>query len=1274
MSGVGQEVATVVEDAAKKVGPALAKDFSGAYQKILHDTADGLEKNAKRVVENEAQIKRDLDAIKPDGSKTAAKLAKKKKPPEDGEGGQKSDGNKKSETGNTDPVDVVSGQVLGDVNDVDLPGLLPLVLRRAYASGYVGGRLFGPGWSGTLDERVEVDDDGIRYFGDDAQIMRYPVPSGGDVFPAAGDRWPLTWDRATGVISIEDPRSGWTRHFGATPNTDGSRPIVAITDRNQHRVSFVHDAAGNPVEVTHSGGYRVGVDTADTDNGPRVTGLRLIGADTVVPLVRFGYDADGRLAETVDSTGVPYRHEYDSAARMTAWVDRDGGRYEYLYDEAGRVVRGTGPDGYLSCTMRYDPARRMTTVTDSLGHSVQYHYDEHRHVVRIVDELGNSTSLDKDPLGRVRSRTDALGNTTRYELNEFGDPTRITLADSTQATVEYNALTQPVRVVGPDGAVWRYEYDERGNVVSTIDPEGATTRYTYDERGMLTDVTDALGNTARVRADSCGLVTEITDPVGRTTRYDRDLFGRPAVIVDQAGVTTRYGWTVEGAPAWREAPDGTRERWTYDAAGNVLSYQDNTGATTSFTYTYCRLATSRTTRDGRRYQFDYDTALRLRSVTDPQGLQWSYEYDAAGRPIAETDFNGRRVTYVTDAAGDLVDKVNGAGQRVRYTRDMFGRTVERRAGDHTTTMSYDGAGRLISATGPESRIDLVRDALGRIISESVDGRAVRTEFDPLGRRVTRVTPSGQVSRWDYDAAGQPVAMATAAGSLRFGYDAAGRETSRSLGPRAIMTQHWDRAGRLAGQSILASERGIAGDPAAALVQQRTYTYRADGDPLRIDDRLRGSRRYTLDTAGRVTAVQAANWSEQYAYDASGNPTWAAASGPLADADASGQRDYEGTLVRRAGRTSYEYDGQGRVVRQIRHTLSGQQRNWHYTWDADDQLTDVVTPDGTRWHYRYDALGRRIAKQRIGQDGAPVEETLFAWDGTVLAEQATATDGPHGTTRTWEYEPGTHRPVAQIDRGLPSDQAGYDAAFYAIVTDLVGSPSELVDRNGNVAWYATTDLWGRTGAGSNGAGIDCPLRFPGQYHDEETGWHYNYSRYYDPSTGRYTSPDPLGLEAAPNQHGYVSNPVSWMDPLGLAGGKSDAEMKADALAIQNTGGWGRAGVGANFALQGTTVATGEFDGRYVYTVNKNQTNPEMERVATNLGYDRITGDGPVKPGETHAEQIMLNAKDNGQLPLQQDQKGRMAVGRAPCQEKRRNGKPGENCAARIAKYTDITLIK
>ncbi|GLZ01765.1 RHS repeat-associated core domain-containing protein [Actinoplanes sp. NBRC 103695] len=98
----------------------------------------------------------------------------------------------------------------------------------------------------------------------------------------------------------------------------------------------------------------------------------------------------------------------------------------------------------------------------------------------------------------------------------------------------------------------------------------------------------------------------------------------------------------------------------------------------------------------------------------------------------------------------------------------------------------------------------------------------------------------------------------------------------------------------------------------------------------------------------------------------------------------------------------------------------------------------------------------------------------------------------------------------------------------MITDVIGTPTHLVEADGRLSWWSRADLWGR--ASETAA---TPLRFPGQYLDTETGLHYNRFRYYDPATARYLSPDPLGLASGPDPTAYVSDPLTLADPLGLA---------------------------------------------------------------------------------------------------------------------------------------------
>lgn len=65
------------------------------------------------------------------------------------------------------------------------------------------------------------------------------------------------------------------------------------------------------------------------------------------------------------------------------------------------------------------------------------------------------------------------------------------------------------------------------------------------------------------------------------------------------------------------------------------------------------------------------------------------------------------------------------------------------------------------------------------------------------------------------------------------------------------------------------------------------------------------------------------------------------------------------------------------------------------------------------------------------------------------------------------------------------------------------------------------------------GIANPVRFQGQYHDHETGLHYNRHRYYDPTIGRFICQDPIGYAGGIHLYEYAPNPTGWIDPFGLA---------------------------------------------------------------------------------------------------------------------------------------------
>ncbi|WP_160506791.1 DUF6531 domain-containing protein [Streptomyces sp. BA2] len=1180
-----------------------------------------------------------------------------------------------------DPIDMVSGEMLMEETDVDLPGLLPLVLRRTHLSTYRWGRCFGPSWASTLDERLELDNNGAAFATEDGMILLYPVPErGSSVMPLEGPRWPLDWDGAPGTpLRITDPATGVTRHFapGAPAPTDEAFTLhlAAITDRNGLRVDFDRDEHGAPTAVRDSSGRHLHVDT----DGVRVTRLRLSNPEDGqegTTLRRYGYSAGGNLTEIYNSSGQPLTLTYDSRSRITSWTDRNGSWYRFTYDDQDRCIQGQGIDGYLSCTIAYDTENRETRYTDALGHTTTYRHNDLYQLVAETDPLGHTTSSEWDRYNRLLSRTDPLGQTTRYVYDENGFPTSVIRPDGNRETAENGAYGQPVAVTQADGHVWHMEYDARGNLTAETDPTGASVSYEYNDTGSLTAITDAAGRTAFLAPDMTGQALATTDAEGSTTRYERDAFGRLVTQTNPDGSVTRFNWTPEGHLSQLTLPDGATEKRVYDGEGNLVEHTNTTGQVTRFEYNGFDLPSARIDPDGSRLEFAYDGELRVTSVTNQLGATWCYFYDAVGRLVREQDFVGRTQTYRFDAAGRLVGRTNGAGESTEYVRDWLGKVVEQRTPEGLTTYTYDPIGNVLRVVNGHADLTYERDPRGRVLAETCNGSTVRSAYDVLGRRTRRVTPSGAESVWEYDGRDRPALLRTAGRTVTFGYDTSGREVERRAGA-TVLSQAWDADGKLSSQTLTATG-GPSGSLEPRRVQHRAYRYRPDGTVAAISDLLGGEREVDVDGTGRVTGVRAATWSERYAYDAAGNltqgewqeePFWPGA-GQL-------DRPTGDRASRGSGDIRYEYDAQGRVVQRRKKRLSKKADVWHYTWDSQDHLVGVITPDGTKWTYEYDPFGRRIAKRRYAPDGATVvEEVVFAWDSFVLAEQVKKSGDKAPTCTVWDWERDRFSPVTQIDKvAAPADlpQEWVDDQFYSIVTDLVGTPTELIDEDGGLAWRAQTTVWGAPLSASDPDGVHCPLRFPGQYHDPETALNYNYHRHYDPETGQYASLDPLGLGPGPNPRAYVPNPFTAVDPFGLSpacpqAARDAAERRADVEQSRP---------GASKKTRPTSTAglsvpghQGTFDGASIKGGGSHNLHPEVQ-----AAYDNVSAEARAKVGGAHSKCGEAEALSNA-LHAGVDPRGGVSAAvnvRAPGNPAHNEIKPPCDSCAEVLEMFNITAV-
>lgn len=474
---------------------------------------------------------------------------------------------------------------------------MPLAFTRRVESGYTAGRFFGPSWSSTVDERLEIDANGVIHVTDDGLLITYPHPVPGlSTRPETGTSRSVLSRDETGDYTLTDPETRLTKHFARPPGTepggDGDGWLVEVADSNGNTVALERADDGTPLALVHSAGYHLSLATAEG----RVTALALTGTDAgpdgrpARPVMAYGY-TDGNLTEVTRPSGATLTFAYDDHHRVTGWVDSNGRGYAYTYDDRHRVTSEGGEAGHFRVTLSYgepDPAtgHSTTTLTTSEGHTTCNLIGEGNRVLATTDPLGHTTRFTYDTRGNRLSRTDALGRTTAFAYDEEGRLSTLTRPDGSTIHAERDASGQATGINAPGGARWQQAFDDRGNRTSLTDPAGRTTRYTYDAYGRPETVVDAVGEVTTVRCDRAGLPLEVTDPLGGTTRYRRDAFGRLLSVTDALGAVTGFEWNADGLLSRRTAPGGAAESWTWDGEGNCLSHTDSLGHTTHYEYTH----------------------------------------------------------------------------------------------------------------------------------------------------------------------------------------------------------------------------------------------------------------------------------------------------------------------------------------------------------------------------------------------------------------------------------------------------------------------------------------------------------------------------------------------------------------------------------------------------------------------------------------------------------------------------------------------------------------
>ncbi len=784
----------------------------------------------------------------------------------------------------------------------------------------------------------------------------------------------------------------------------------------------------------------------------------------------------------------------------------------------------------------YDPTfSQLTSVTDELKHTTLYDVDPAngnvRSTTQVVGVVGGTddliTLLTYLPSGLVDTVTDPLGRVTDYDYDPLGRLTTLTSAKGTSL--------QTTR---------RFEPDVAGNVTAQVDENGHRTEFSYDAMGRLSQVTasdpDGVGPLSspiiKLTYDAAGNRIATTDPLGHqsTTSYD---------ALDRVHSQTD--------------PDNTTTSYAYDQAGNLIRITDPLGHVTEYRYDARNRRTASIDPAGLLTTYRYDRDANLISVTDADGNKTSFEYDARNRLTRQIAPLGKATLYTYDAANNLRTKTDRLGRTTELTYDELDRLVREvwRKADktiaNTIVNSFDRVSQLLHSQDNFSSVSYVWDALGKPIRINTDGpngiptTSLAYTFDSAGNELSVVdTIQGQLggtNAYSYDGLDRTKridqsGVGTASKRVDLQYNSLGQMTSLArysdvLAQAAVAnsTYTYDTLSRLSGISHKNSANSV--------LDSFAYQYDAASRITQIAD-IDGVTNYAYDTRDELIAAThpaSSNLNETYAYDPTGNRIsssrhgsgYTVGDGPAGAADAN-RLTSDGTY-------RYSYDDEGNL--NARTQIAGGVVR-EFTWDHRNRLTRVTDRPSAVGaptqvvDYTYDTLNRRIASKVDATPGDAVDGkiTYFVYDGSDVLVELVDLDGsgPAVATESMRY---LHGPA--VDQILAQEDATGKVLWD--LADHLETVRDLVNNSGIVVNHLKYDSFGNVFAQSNPA-ANTRYQFTGREHDSETGLQYNRARYYDATSGRFLSEDPIGFNGRDfNVYRYVANsPTTETDPSGLNG--------------------------------------------------------------------------------------------------------------------------------------------
>ncbi|WP_139488508.1 fibronectin type III domain-containing protein [Brevibacillus dissolubilis] len=1008
---------------------------------------------------------------------------------------------------------------------------------------------------------------------------------------------------ADGIVHMYEP--DLFAKLAKVSNAGGMDDTVIV----EYPMMYILDVAadGSMVIATHTGGqydepryFRLGKKTkkalAATVTVPSADGtqafvfnlatgrhLQTLNGINGKTLMDFTYDSNGRLISIKDDNDLTVTIERDAAGVPTAIISPYGQR-TVLTVENGQLIAVENAAGEMH-KMKYDTNGLMKEFTDPENNTSYYDYDEKGYLTYAETPRGGIKRLNRTEgeKGHTVTFTDPDNKQSVYEYWQDSGTQRTTVTDA--AGNKIISTTKPdgtLEISYPDGSkqTTKMTTDPRWgsavprvSEVQFITADNKVTNLKVEYKAELADIKDPFstktttkttvvdGKTLKEHYDAATNTLTKTDSNNEVSIITFDEKDRVSRLEEGNGVIAPISYLYDEKGRTKKVSQGTKFiEYTYDSLNRIESITDESGRAKTLGYDEANRITSITTPGNKQYLREFDKNGNMTKVIMPDGTVYhqtfnkddqfegfflgeattgsTVEYTLGGLKEKSVLASGRVIQYGRDETDSNVTSVNDPDIHRSYIYEP-GNTMGRV--EKVESLLQDGSGTLQGI-----KFGYEDDSL-TVKSHEWYGEAQGTfdfgYYDDLKLKNIHATVTSDV----YGTFEQDIAFdwnddntLKQYGPFHYVYDGPGHRLGSYHDEALDVSMEYDEYGRV--DAYIYKLNGVQ-------VYREDYKFDTRGfieQKTVVNQEGTTTYDYTYDDDGQLKTVTRTGadgkvFSETYEYDDNKNRKSREVTG--SGKEISTYVDFD--QLEQVGDVSYKFDEDGNLKQRGADT---------FRYAARGELLEA-TAQGESIGYTYDAAGRRTARKDS------TGTTQYLYGNPINAYEITHTVDPQGVVTSYFYN----------DRNLLTGMERGGKRYY-IITDVVGTPQQVLDQNGTVVKELRYDSYGVQLSDSNPA-FALELGFAGGITDDKTGLIRFGGRDYDPASGRWTARDLILFDSEQaNLYGYVNNnPTLLRDPCGrfCMGGGISVVIGVGGSWCLNTEGFGgcaEGGIGVGAELE------------------------------------------------------------------------------------------------------------